>query len=159
MMYDSIEFKTMASLTDEEKQILLRLLPQPKYGRKLFRQWLKCLNPLGMYATLVRHNNKIIAMAAVSTHEGWNLGIIGVFVKPDYREKGIACLSLDNLLMNVSNLDNKEDQPRYLHYNPGLERLFRPAIEHHGFKDLYTHQEEYSKLESEMEKPLVVAIL
>lgn len=137
------EFRTMASLEDEQKEVLMSLTSKSENRRSVFQQWLRHPNPLGMYAGLVKSNKYIIAWAAVSTCDGWNMGTIGVFVKPDYRNMGFAYIALDTLLMNLSKV-NIEDRSEYLSYNEGLEHIFRPTIERYGFKDLFKYKEEYN---------------
>ena len=145
--YDLIECRTMVSLTLEEKAALMTLTYKHENRRSLFQQWLRNPNPLGKYATLIKRNEEIIAWAAVSTRDGWNKGIIGVCVNPEYRKKGIARTTLNSLLEYLSTMKEEGGIPEYLVYNQGMELLFRLPIEKHGFKDFYLHLEEYFKRE------------
>ena len=136
-LYDSIEFRPFASLTSEEKSILLGLTFKREGKRSLFQQWLKHYSPKGIYAALVYDNDKIIAWAAVNTHYGGGgkkIGIVGVFVSPEKRGRGIAHQALDTLLSNLLKVEDDHDHPEYLGYNEGMEALFQPVIEHYGFK-------------------------
>ncbi len=138
------EFKTMASLTLEEKDALWTLTLKRDEKRSLFQQWLT-IPTQGMYAALLRNSQKIVAWAAVSTLAGWKEGVIGVCVDYNYRGKGLAHQALDTLLEHLSTIDNPHHRPEYLRYNDGMEKLFRPAIEKYGFKDYWKKLEEERK--------------
>lgn len=136
-LYDSIKFCPFTLLTLEEKNILLELTFKQEGKRSLFQQWLKHYSPKGIYATLVYDNNKIIAWAAVNTHygvEGKKIGIVGVFVSPEKRGRGVAHQALDTLLLNLLKIENNHDIPEYLRYNIGMDNLFQSVIEHYKFK-------------------------
>lgn len=140
----TITFKPFANLTLEEKEALFRLTCiKEGHTRSVFRQWLRHSNPKGMYAAMVNLGGEIVAWAAASTHNLWQEGKIGVFVKPEYRERGLAHLALDSLLTEVKK--HEERFPKYWHYNEGLERVFRPILDQHGLKDLSRDYEEYNK--------------
>lgn len=138
------EFKAMVSLTPEEKNALWALTLKRDGKRSLFQQWLT-IPTQGMYAALVRDNQKIVAWAAVSTLEGWKQGVIGVFVDPNYRGTGLAHHSLNSLLEHLSTIDDQQYQPEYLRYNVGMEKLFHPVIEKYRFKDYWKKLEEERK--------------
>ncbi|MEK6970036.1 MAG: GNAT family N-acetyltransferase [Nanoarchaeota archaeon] len=140
----SITFKPLAELTPEEKKVLFGLTCiQEGHTRSVFQQWLRHSNPKGMYTAMVNLGEETVAWAAASTHELWQEGKIGVFVKPEYRKKGLAHLALDSLLTETKK--HEERFPKYWHYNRGLERVFRPILDQHGLKDLSRDYEEYNR--------------
>lgn len=134
-----LEFCEMRSLTPEEKKILFALTH--KEGRSLFRQWLNHPEPIPdyYYVTMLKIRGVVRGWAAVcagfSRYERSD-GIIGVFIHPEWRGQGLARQALDFLLMSLR-AAKIPDPPEYLLYNEDKERLFRPVILKHGFKDVY----------------------
>lgn len=143
----TVEFRPLQSLTQAEAWTLLGLTFKPEENRSIFQQWIRHYwVQTSIYATLVRVEGDIVAWAAVAIHEAWNLGQIGVIVRPDHRGKGLARRALDVLLEHLPGIDDK-NIPEYLSYNSGMERVFRPSIERFGFKDYSAHVAEYHEQE------------
>jgi GNAT superfamily N-acetyltransferase len=135
-----MEFREMRSLTLEEKQSL-RELAHPPDKRSLFRQWLDHPEPMPDYywAAILKINGEIRGWAAVCAGYSRYVrseGLIGVFIHPDYRGRGLARQTLDFLLANFV-AAGTEDPPEYLIYDEGKERVFRDLILKHGFKDIW----------------------
>lgn len=133
----------MPNLNELEKNILKTLTLEPADGRKsIFNRWIDCFsNQDCMHTTLVYCDNEIIGWAAANMHDGWNNGMIGVFIRPEYRKNGYAKKALELLLKNLKEIYPL--WPEYISYEKGKENLFTPIVRKSGFIDLNNNLEEY----------------
>jgi len=138
-----LEFREMRSLQADEKG-LLHTLTHPSGQRSLFRLWLDHPEPVPDYykVAILKNDGVIRGWAAICAGYSRYMrseGMIGVFIHPDYRGRGLARQTLDFLLANFV-AEGVADPPEYLIYDEGKERLFRDLILKHGFKDVYLAQ-------------------
>lgn len=75
--------------------------------------------------------------------ESWNNGMIGVFIKQEYRRNGYAKQALEILLPKLKEI--YPEWPEYLVYMKEKEKLFSHLVEIYGFKDYFKNIEEYNE--------------
>ncbi len=145
-MNTEIIYRPMNSLDDEEK-IILRTLTLEDFAdgrRSLVRRWLdKYSNQEYFHTAIVYSNRKIIGWAAANMVESWNNGMIGVFIKQEYRRNGYAKQALEILLPKLKEI--YPEWPEYLVYMKEKEKLFSHLVEIYGFKDYFKNIEEYNE--------------
>ncbi len=140
-----IDYRPMQSLSELEMNVLKTLTLKPVgEKRSIFMRWLDCFsNQDCMHTTLVYDGEEIIGWAGANMHDGWNNGMIGVFIKPEYRNNGYAKRALELLLYNLK--EKYPEWPEYINYESGKDKLFSPLIVKSGFIDLNNNLEEYIK--------------
>ena len=124
-------FTPFSELSEAHRSVLMNLtLPSPS----AFRAWLKDVNQSDKYANLVLEQDQIIAWSAGNFSEQPLLRRIGVFVKPEYRGRGLARTTIDELLQHISGIT---PQPLAYWYEQSKTRLFKPALAKYNLPDFY----------------------